>query len=172
MFWYIVALLIIGIVLILLESVLPFGISMIIGAAVIMFSWYLSWMMNEGKDAQLPLTVMYILISTSLAGLTVFFSMKAGIRSMTLDAPDEDAVREDDRSHWPGTGQVVEVTQTLRPTGTIRWQDERLPARTVQTEKEFRIGDKVRVCGKDSVYLLVEENREEPAVNTRPLEES
>ena len=149
-------LLIIGIVLILLEAVLPHGISFLVGVGVIGFSIYLCF-----RESGPAAGIFYFLLALSMAGTAVFFSMKAGMKMLTLrppkslKTPPAEKGRKDEEP-WPKVGQEVEVVQPLHPTGTVIWEDRRFPARTIEPEHESKVGDRVRVQGRDSIYVIVD----------------
>lgn len=158
MVFVILLLFIVGIVAILMETVLPYGVSATIGGIAIVGSFYLAF-----TNFPVPLAMIYCFAALVVAAIIVRFAVKMGFRRMTLAPPS--ASEEDGPvvgadaplDELPEAGDFAEVVQPLRPTGTIRWKGQRLPAKSVQTEKEVPKGAKVRIEGLDSIFWQVRE---------------
>ena len=154
MFWIIALLLLIGIFLMMLEIVLPYGLSFIAGLCVIGLSCYLAFREYSPGEA-----LIYVVAAAALSGGCAYYIFRSEIRLTALQTPPPPPreVPADQQPHErPGVGEIVEVVQVLRPTGTVRWQNHRFPARSVRQEEEVEVGASVRVKGHDSSYLLVE----------------
>lgn len=150
----ILVLMLLGLTLIVLEAVLPFGISLIVGALVMGFSVYLCFE-TYGPAAG----VLYSLVALSLSIAAIYFILRQGFSVLGLKPPPPDPRPEghsQEEEAGPPDGEVVEVVQVLRPTGTVEWRDHRYAARSLSPEQEIRRGSRVRVEGRDSIYLLVE----------------
>lgn len=155
MFWLIVLLLFIGIILIILEAVVPHGLSVIAGVGVIAVSVYLCF-----KSYGMQLGTIYLVISLLLSFSAAFVMFKSSIRFLALHPWDE---REREAGEpkpaeatEPLLGEWLRVTQPLRPTGTVEWRGRRYPARSLRPELEIPVGARVRLHDHDSVYLLVD----------------
>lgn len=158
MVFLILVLFIVGIVAILMEAVLPYGVSAAIGSIAIVASFYLAF-----TNFPVPLAMIYCLAALVVAVVIVRFAIKMGFSRMTLAPPppseeDGPVVRSDaPPAELPEVGDIAEVVQPLRPTGTIRWKGQRLSAKSVQTEKEVPKGARVRIEGLDSIFWQVRE---------------
>jgi membrane-bound ClpP family serine protease len=146
-----------GVFAILAEAVLPFGIAMTFGFIAILGSGYLAY--NDGGPV---LGTVYMIVSVILAVSIARFTLKYGLSWLRLRPPK----RTDAGSAWrsdrdtprrsPEPGDLAEVVQPLRPTGTIEWEERRFAARTLQPEHELAIGSKVKIVDRDSTFYLVE----------------
>lgn len=149
MFWVIVLLLFLGIMLILLEVVVPHGISIIAGVLVIGYSGYLCYQLyGPGRGG------LYVLVSSLLATGAAVHVFRSGLRWMALPPRSQSAAAT--HGVYPALGEWLKVIQPLRPTGTVEWQGRRFPARSLRPEIESRIGEEVQLKDQDSIYLLVE----------------
>lgn len=153
MFWVIVLLLFFSVILILLEIILPYGISMVIGLLVLGLSIYLF------REHDPQTWGWYTLVATGLALGAAVYVLKSGVSLLTLKPvdppePPERAATED-AATWPRVGDQVEAVQPLRPTGTVLWEGRRYPARCTRYEVTVPVGAKLKVTGLDSTYLLV-----------------
>jgi membrane-bound ClpP family serine protease len=152
-FWIIVILLILGIALIFMEVFVPFGISLVCGLGLIFWSWYLCYQNTDN----FPIALIWMTFSGLVAGGSVWWVWRSGMKLITLAPPDAG----DGQDERPVVGDVVEVLHPLRPTGAIRWDGKRYPARSIHAEKECPKGSKVIVRGEDSIYLVVEPMQED-----------
>ena len=159
----IIILFIFGLIAILLEAVVPFGISAILGVGAIAFSGYLAF--DHFGFAQ---GVIYCVIAAGIAGILVRFAVKSGLSIMTLSPPgragkkgNRGAGGESTEAGVPKMGEMAKVVQPLRPTGTIEWEGQRLPARASLPEFEYPVGTLVRIEGKDSIFWTVVEGAAE-----------
>lgn len=158
MFWLIVLLLFIGIILIILEAVVPHGLSVLAGVGVIAVSVFLCY-----REYGVQLGTIYLVISLLLSFSAAFVMLKSSIRLLALQ-PSEERERESESgeepkapaSNEPLVGEWLRVTQPLRPTGTVEWRGRRYPARSLRPELEIPVGARVRLHDHDSVYLLVD----------------
>lgn len=155
----IIILFVVGLIAILLEAVMPFGISAIAGILAIGFSGYLAI-----DQYGLKLGAIYCLIAAGIAVVVVRFAVKSGLDLMTLSPPGrsrkkgaETADRQPEALPFPSIGEIAKVVQPLRPTGTIEWEGQRLPARATLPEHEYSAGTLVRIDGKDSIFWVVGE---------------
>lgn len=156
MFWLILILLLFGIFLMMIEVYAPHGISMIAGLGVIAYSCYLCYT-EPGVSVQLA--TVYMAGALAVAAGAAFFIMRTGMRLLVFKGIRPDKGKLPDGlpvASQPGLGQLVEVVQPLHPTGTVLWEGNRLPARTLRPEIESPVGEKVVVRGRDSIYTLVE----------------
>jgi membrane-bound ClpP family serine protease len=144
MFWTILLLLFLGLVLILLEVLLPYGISFIAGVFVIGVAVYKLYQEDPRSGMAL------LMVALPVAGGLAWYVFRSGIRLVSLEPPAADPTPA-----GPPDGASVTVSQTLRPTGTVTWEKGRYAARTVQIETEIPAGRRVRVVGRESIYLLV-----------------
>lgn len=155
-------LLVIGLCAIVLEVVLPFGISAIIGAALIILSGWLA--INElGPTMGLAYCVLVLAISVYVMRMV----LKAGAKAMVLMPPDSKSAGKsaEELQPDPKAGDIVTVAQVLRPTGSVEFHGRRFPARMVFIEQVVMPGESVRVRGRDSTFFLVEQI-EPPAEET------
>ena len=156
MFWLILILLFFGIFLMMIEVYAPHGISMIAGLGVIAYSCYLCYS-EPGVSTQLA--TVYMVGALTVATGAAFFILRTGMKLLVFKVRKPDKGRLPDgqpAAGQPGLGQLVEVIQPLHPTGTVFWEGNRLPARTLRPEIESPVGEKVIVRGRDSIYTLVE----------------
>ncbi len=154
MFWIIALLLLVGIFLMMLEIVLPYGMSFIAGLCVIGLSCYLAFRAYSPGEA-----LIYVVAASALSGGCAFYIFRSGIRltaQQTPPPPPREVPADEQARERPGVGEIVEVVQVLRPTGTVRWRNHRFPARSARQEEEVTVGVTVRVKGHDSSYLIVE----------------
>lgn len=156
MFWVIVLLLFLGIILIILEAVVPHGLSVIAGLGVISVSIYLCY---KGYGAQLG--SIYLVISAFMAFSAAFVVFRSSIRYMALHPQDKGGGSAKRSGNEPPVGEWLRVIQPLRPTGTVEWQGRRFPARSLRPEVEVPVGARVRLQDYDSVYLLVDSGDED-----------
>lgn len=145
---------VVGIVAIMFETLLPFGISAIFGFALIGASAYVAYL-----EFGINLAILYCLMSLSVAFLVTRLVFRSGLRWLTLKPPRPETpaagvapVSEAD----PRPGDAARVVAPLRPTGTVDCQGRRMPARCVLPEQEIPIGAEVRLVSKDSIYWIVE----------------
>lgn len=153
-FWLIVLLLFFGIILILLEVIVPHGLSILAGVAVIAVSCYLCY-----ASFGVRLGTIYLVFSIVLAVAAAYVVFRSSIRFMALHPLDDKAGRgtaAGAADQEPQLGEWLSVIQPLRPTGTVQWRGRRLPARSLRPEVEIPVGARVRLMERDSVYLLVE----------------
>lgn len=151
----IVLLFVLGVFAIVLETVLPFGLSATAGFAMIALSGYLAF--HEYSPA---VASMYCLLALGLSLVLARVAFVNGVKILSLTPPaprTSDGANGQDRP-TPGVGDTAIVVQPLRPTGTIEWQGQRLPARSALVEREISAGKSVRISGRDSVYWLAEAN--------------
>ncbi len=149
----IVLLLFLGLLLIVIEAVLPggivgfFGVATIVGSAVLCFSKYGTiW-----GSVYLALCM--------ISGITVGISAFLLVAKRLSLAPPEAAKGEGEPDERIGaTGRVV---KTLNPTGYIEIDGRRLLARSRSSEISIGEGDDVVVRSLDSTYLVVEPNAEQ-----------
>ena len=144
-----------GVLAILLEVTLPYGIAATLGGILILFSGYLAIVQYGAVIGSF-----YCVVAATVAFFVARLTIKSGLKRLTLRPtvgrrtdPSQTSVA----SVNPPMDAAAEVVQPLRPTGTIEWSDHRLPARSLHPEKEIPIGAEVRIKGKDSIYWLVEE---------------
>ncbi len=153
-----------GIFAIVLEAVLPFGISATAGlliiagsgyAAVYQFGWTLG--------------MLYCILAFAIAVVATRLTMRSGLRAMRLvpppakkTDPSSAAAQSQGLEVEPEAGERAVVVQPLRPIGTIEWKGHRLPAKSHHPEHVTQAGTAVTISGKDSVYWIVEEIKEEP----------
>lgn len=147
MFWLIFLLLVAGLILILLEAVVPHGLSMIAGLIVIGFSLYVA----VRQDWSPQLTALYMVLALVFASGTAWLTLRSGVGLIALRPPGGTAVAE-----GPNVGEELQVIQPLRPTGSVLWQGRRLAARSLRPEVETPVGQSVVLRDRDSIYLLVE----------------
>lgn len=141
-----------GIFAILLEAVLPFGISATIGFLILGFS---CWMAVDELGPNLG--ILYCIFALVVSLVVARYGVRAGLKLLTLKAPPGDGASPAPGSKKdPRVGDVAEVVQPLRPTGTIRWENRRLSARARVPEMEIEVGTKVRVLMRESIYWIVE----------------
>lgn len=150
MFWLIVLLLFVGIILIILEAVVPHGLSVIAGLAVIAISVYVCYF-SYGPQ----LGTIYLVISIFLSATAAYIVFRSSIRFLALH-PAESKTTPKSGANEPALGEVLRVTQPLRPTGTVEWRGRRFPARSLRPEIEVPVGAQVHLRDHDSVYLLVD----------------
>ena len=150
--WVIILLLVVGLTLIMLEAVLPYGVSATVGIACIVGSVYYAFV-QFGPE----LGVVYLLLLAPTAGGILWIAVRIGKRTLSLGLPPESgAGPRPEALEPPPVGDLAEVVQPLRPTGTVRWNERNWPARSLRPERPIEIGRRVRVRGYDSVYILVE----------------
>lgn len=155
MFWLIVLLLFMGIILIILEAVVPHGLSVIAGLAVIATSVYLCYYAYGPQ-----LGTIYLVISLFLSATAAYIVFRSSIRFLAL-RPADPKPNPKASAAEPQVGEVLRVTQPLRPTGTVEWRGRRFPARCLRPEIELPVGAEVQLRAHDSVYLLVDPADEE-----------
>jgi membrane-bound ClpP family serine protease len=148
MFWTVLLLLFLGIVLLFLEVLLPYGISFAVGVAIMALAVVLMFRHDPQSGAML------LVLALPTAGAAAWWVFRSGIKLAVLPPPA--AGQPGAPSDAPPDGEIVAVCQTLRPTGAILWDRRRLPARNLQPEQEIPVGRHVRVAGRDSIFLLVE----------------
>ena len=153
MFWVIVLLLILGITLIFLEVFLPFGISLVCGLGLVVWSWYLCCQ----NTTDLPIALIWILFSGGLAVVTMWWVWRSGIKILTL----EPFGGRDSAIERPVRGDIVQVLHPLRPTGAVQWKGRRFPARSIHAERELPKGCQVIIRSEDSIYFIVEPVKED-----------
>lgn len=153
MFLAIVLLLFIGILLLVLEIVVPFGLSFIAGLGVIGFSTYLCFQYFPPG-----LATLYLIGAIIASGACAYYIYRSGIRWTALSPPRSFRAKQAQASQAqerPQVGEIIKVIQPLRPTGTVLWRNHRFPARSLQPECETEVDALVEVKGYDSIYLLV-----------------
>lgn len=152
-----------GIFAILLEAVLPFGISATVGLLIIAGSGY-------GAVYEFGWTrgLLYCILALTVAIVVTRLTLRSGLRAMRLApppprkvAPGSAAARSQEPAVDPQAGERAVVVQPLRPIGTIEWKGHRLPAKSHHPEHITQAGTAVTISGKDSVYWIVEEIEEE-----------
>lgn len=154
MFWLLLLLLFAGLFLVLLEVIIPFGISFISGLIVIGLAMYLGYQQFEAGER-----IFYLSTALVLAAMAAYVAQRSGIKWLTLRQPKanpDEAPPPANNQPRPTVGEIAEVVQPLRPTGTILWQQQRFPARTLRPEIESHLGDRVEIKGVDSIYYMTE----------------
>lgn len=149
MFWPVLLLFFLGFVLIMLEALMPFGISFTVGCGLMIVGVYLMWRADPQTG------IVLLVIAVPLAAFAGWLVFRHGVEYLKLTPPPAGAGAEDD--DVPGEGTIVTVCQALHPTGTVQWQGRRYPARSLRLEMEWPIGARVCVRGRDSIYLLVDD---------------
>lgn len=144
---------IIGILAIIFEAILPFGISATFGFLIIALSGYLAYM-----EFGLNLAILYCIIAFVVAIVVTRMVMRSGLKWMTLAPPKTPAASPAaaPSEPEPSIGDEAEVVAPLRPTGTIEVHGQRLAARSVSPEVEVPVGARVRLDSRDSIYWVVE----------------
>lgn len=144
---------IIGILAIVFEAVLPFGISATFGFLIIALSGYLAYM-----EFGLNLAILYCIIAFIVAIVVTRMVMRSGLKWMTLAPPKKPAASPvaAPAGPEPAIGDEAEVVAPLRPTGAIEVHGQRLAARSVSPEIEVPVGARVRLTSRDSIYWVVE----------------
>jgi membrane-bound ClpP family serine protease len=145
---------VIGIIAIMFEAVLPFGISAVFGFAIIALSGYIAYM-----EFGLNLAILYCIIALVVALLVTRMVMRSGLRWMTLAPPRPRPADSNPAAapvEEPVIGDHAVVVAPLRPTGTIEVRGQRLAARSISPEIELAKGRVVRLTAKDSIYWVVE----------------
>jgi membrane-bound ClpP family serine protease len=145
---------VIGLIAIMLEAVLPYGISAAFGFALIAISGYLAYM-----EFGVTLAILYCLIALTTAVLVTRLVMRSGLNWMTLPPPkagEPRAAPAPTPAVEPRPGDIARVVAPLRPTGTIDVGGRRVAARCEQPELEFAAGARVRLIERDSIYWVVE----------------
>jgi len=142
----IIALLIGGLLLLLLEAILPGGIVGLIGCALIGLSVFLcfseyGWIMGS----------VYLVLSIVIAATVGLGSFVYAMNRFALTPPEP----EDKDAQDPYVGHIGEVETSLDPTGYVLLNKRRYPARSEFTEREISKGRKVVVVRMDSTYLVV-----------------
>lgn len=162
MFWVVVFLLFFGIMLILAEVIVPHGISIVAGLLVIAGSIFICY-----KTYGPGLGTIYMIVSVAFAGIASYFVFRSGISFLALHPPRPEggaapaAPAQNGGEERPAPGALLRVSQPLRPTGTVEWRGRRFPARSLRPERESAVGEQVRLCDWDSIYLLVEPEEKE-----------
>ncbi len=146
----VVVLLLLGLILIALEAALPYGVSAIIGLLMLALSIYYSFLIWGPAHGMLVL----ILVIPAVTGV-LWLAIRHGKSAMALKPAEDEPPPEVDPER-PPLGQVLEVVQPLRPTGSVRWQGRLLAARSLRQELRLDAGREVVVRGHDSIYVLVE----------------
>jgi membrane-bound ClpP family serine protease len=160
MIFLIFLLLFVGLLAVVMEAVLPFGISLILGFGLIIGS---GWLAIEEFGMAMGIT--YCLMALAASIILLRITIRSGLDWMRLNPPHPSpstpavqGARETATSQaQPHMGDWAQVVQPLRPTGTIEWRSQRFAARSLHVEKEIPIGRDVVIRGQDSIYLLVEE---------------
>ena len=154
MFWLIVAMLIIGIILILLEAVVPFGLSIISGGVIIAASAWLCFHEYGPVGGGF-----YLAVSLAFSIGAAVWCFRSGLSWLALKPPETSAKGQKTqapRNAMPRQGDRGRVLQPLHPTGSIMCGGQRWAARTLNPEQELGVGCEVVIQGVDSIYLLVE----------------
>lgn len=148
---------VVGIVAIMFEAVLPFGVAAAFGFLIIAVSVYVTYV-----EFGLNLAILYCMMALAVALLVTRLVIRSGLKWMTLNPPKPaGAARAASppagaASPEPRVGDAALVVAPLRPTGTIEIGGRRLAARSVSPEVEFPIGARVRLVSRDSIYWVVE----------------
>lgn len=147
---------VVGIVAIMFEAVLPFGIAAIFGFSIIALSVYIAYV-----EFGLNLAILYCMMALSVALLVTRLMVRSGLKFMTLSPPHPAGAAKSTPAAQaappePRAGDPALVVAPLRPTGTIEIGGRRLAARSVSPEVEFAIGARVRLLSRDSIYWVVE----------------
>lgn len=144
---------IIGILAIVFEAVLPFGISAAFGFAIIALSGYLAYM-----EFGLNLAILYCIIAFIVAIVVTRMVMRSGLKWMTLAPPKKSAAPPvaPPSGPQPSIGDEARVVAPLRPTGAVEIHGQRVAARSISPEVEVPIGTRVRLASRDSIYWVVE----------------
>lgn len=145
---------IIGILAIIFEAILPFGISATFGFLIIAASGYIAYM-----EFGLNLAILYCIIAFIVAIVVTRMVMRSGLKWMTLAPPKKPAESPvaAPAGPEPQLGDEAVVVAPLRPTGTIEVHGQRLAARSESPEIEVPIGATVRLASRDSIYWVVEQ---------------
>ncbi len=154
MFWLILLLMLVAVGMMMMEVMLPFGISMMMGlillGGAILMAFY-----AFGPERGM----VYLIMGGLVAGGSVWWVMRRGTSLMALKpdrggelGPGSGGGGEVD----PPEGARARVIQPLRPTGMVQWEGRRYSARSLRPEKTLASGREVSVRGRDSIYLLVE----------------
>ena len=153
------ALFIVGMLAILLEAVLPYGISAILGALMIGFSIYLAY-----DNYGLALAAFYSFAALVLSILLLRWVLQRGVQAFSLKSPVGFSSRKESppppAAAKAKMGDLAVTVQPLRPTGSIEFQETRHNAMYLYPEREIPVGARVRIRGRDSIYYLVEEEPE------------
>lgn len=149
-FLWIFLIFLIGMGLVAVEAVTPWGVAGALGIGLILYSGWLA------VDAVGPkLGAIYCLMALGAAGVLMRTALRTGVEYMQLKPPGRAAAMKA-AAGGPGVGEIARVVQPLRPTGTIEWNSKRYPARAISPELEFAVGSSVRIRERDSVFYLVE----------------
>lgn len=149
-FLWIFLIFLIGMVMIILESVTPWGIAGVFGFGLIIYS---GWLAIDAVGPELG--TIYCVMALGAAGLLMRTALRTGVEFMQLKPPERAAAMRA-AAEGPAVGEIARVVQPLRPTGTIEWNSKRYPARAFSVELEFAIGTRVRIRERDSVFYLVD----------------
>lgn len=158
MWWLILLLLMFGVALIILEILVPYGLAAIAGGIVIVASMIICF-----QTYGLEMGLLYSLVGLLIGVIACVVVFRKGVLWLSLkpasDLPPEWETAGPPK-RLPSAGELAQVIQPLRPTGTIVWQNRRLPARTLKPEMELKRGATVQIKGSDSIYILVEPARQ------------
>jgi membrane-bound ClpP family serine protease len=146
-----------GLIAILLEALLPYGISAAVGFILMGISAWLAY-----QEAGPSLGTLYLFISFSVSAILLRVITRYGLRAMTLRPPKPltDPASETRDDEQPTIGSFATVIQPLRPTGAIEWKGRRYAARSLVPETETPVGARVILRRRDSTFWVVEENGE------------
>ncbi|MBN1865971.1 hypothetical protein JW916_01645 [Candidatus Sumerlaeota bacterium] len=145
----IVALLLVGLILIVVESFLPFGITGIVGGLIVAASAYLC-IQEYGWGAGIA----YLAVCAILAASVAILSFLGISRRLRLPPPEADSsANRAERNERIGARGIV--TKTLNPTGYVNVLGRRCSARCEMSHIEIPRGASVVVTGTDGPYLIV-----------------
>lgn len=149
----IIVLFIAGMFALVLEAILPFGISAIIGILLMGVAGYLAFEeFGPGRAS------IYLLLATGasialLRIVAVWGNQRMALTPMARRTPPPPTPTGPTE---PAVGELVRVVQPLRPTGSIEWNERRFSARIIRQEIEVPSGASVVVRGRDSIFFLVD----------------
>lgn len=151
--WITIAILLfVGLLLFILEAVLPGGIAGTIGAILIIVSTVLCYNHYGAATGSL-----YLLGSFALAAIVGFSAFLLIAKRLALSPPEPS--RPDEEKDF--VGAVGYVAKRLTPTGYVGINGRRHSARAETSIKAVEVGEEVVVVGRDGMYLVVAPTRED-----------
>lgn len=142
----IVALLIAGLFLIVIEAVLPGWVAGTLGALAIAGSAALCF-----KQYGPEVGTVYLVVSVILAGSAAFAAFQLISKRLAIRPPLPSKPVGD-----PERGARGVVVSQLRPTGIVEIEGRRFQARCETSEQQVEPGGAVTVVGRDSTFLVVQ----------------
>jgi membrane-bound ClpP family serine protease len=150
-----------GLVAFILEIVLPFGISAVVGLVLMGVAGYLS-IHEFGPGRGSIYLIMAAGVSAAIVWVGVVWSRRySQLKPLPRKTRPEDL---ESTAKEPALGDAAVVVQPLRPTGTIEWQGRQLMARTLRVERIVEPGATVLIRGRDSTFWIVDERPAEKPV--------